>query len=170
MQSICGHPWDSLGCSGHLSINKLPHWMNKLGEQVCWFFGFFLQTLLTVGFMSCSETVISTRINHETWLHLVKETVLMERHLFPPQGLKHVLKARISWKKSIWRRWKEYVIWSGVGTALIWNCTHYLSRQAYVTTAQLRRLEQCKLKARETEKASKTQVSGKQWPGFAIHW
>lgn len=68
--------------------------MNKLGGQVCWFLG-FLQTVLTIAFMSCSKTVILTRIKHETQLYLLKETVIMEGHLIPPQGLKHVLKSRI---------------------------------------------------------------------------
>lgn len=68
--------------------------MNKLGGQVCWFLA-FLQTVLTIAFMSCSKTVILTRIKRETHLYLLKETVIMERHLIPPQGLKHVLKSRI---------------------------------------------------------------------------
>lgn len=46
-----------------------------------WFFGVFLQMLLTTAFMSCSKTVTFTRLNQETWLHLLKETAYGETPL-----------------------------------------------------------------------------------------
>lgn len=40
-------------------------------------------------------SVISTRIDYEIQLNMLKETALMERHLLLPQGLQYVPKSRI---------------------------------------------------------------------------
>lgn len=53
---------------------------------------FFLQIVLTIAFVSCSQTVTSTRINHEIPLNLLEETVYGKA---PPSSSRPAIPAKV---------------------------------------------------------------------------